>query len=291
MAPYLYVLAAAFLWGTSFVAGKMAFGVADAPLIVLARFTMASIFWLPVFRSALGSIPRARWGALLLLSFLMIPATFLLQFIGLRYTSATSATLMIGFEPLMVMLFGWLIWREQMTLLNLMLAAVALIGVLLVMGWPDGANFVGCLLVLISTVVVAIWVRWSKSWMQGLSVNAFTALTTVSGTVMLIPFALLMTNDWQVNFSSQGVAALLYLGIGCSLGAGWLWNMGIRSIPADSGGMFLALEPVFGVIFAVALLYEPLSTTTLAGIGLVVLPVFVISFLPVLQARRSPEAC
>ncbi|RMR14664.1 DMT family transporter [Pseudomonas syringae group genomosp. 3] len=291
MIPYLYVLAAAFLWGTSFVAGKIAFGIADAPLIVLARFAMAGLFWLPVFCRSVRSVPSSRWGALLLLSFLMIPATFLLQFMGLHYTSATSATLMIGFEPLMVMLVGWLIWREQMTALHLLLGTVALAGVLLVMGWPSGANFLGCLLVLLSTVVVAIWVRWSKIWMQSLSVNAFTALTTVPGTVMLIPFALFLTNDWQVNFSTQGAAALLYLGVGCSLGAGWLWNMGMRSIPANAGGMFLALEPIFGVIFAVALLYEPLGATTLAGIGLVVLPVLVISVLPVLQARRLPEAC
>jgi drug/metabolite transporter (DMT)-like permease len=291
MKPYLYVLGAAFLWGTSFVAGKISLGVADAPLIVLARFAMASIFWLPAFRSARRQVPRSQWGAMVLLSFLMIPATFLLQFIGLRYTSATSATLMIGFEPLMVMLMGWWIWRERMTFLNLTLGVVAFAGVLLVMGWPHGASFLGCFLVLLSTVLVAIWVRWSKVWMTRLSVNDFTAITTVTGTVMLVPFALLLTQSWQINYSSQGLVALLYLGVGCSLAAGWLWNMGIRSIPANAGGMFLALEPIFGVVFAIALLYEPLAATTLGGICLVVVPVLIISMMPLLQARRVQETC
>ncbi|GAB7530468.1 DMT family transporter [Pseudomonas sp. 3A(2025)] len=285
--PYLYVLAAAFLWGTSFVAGKFALGMADAALIVLARFVIASLFWLPTFRSALRSVPRSRWSALLLLALLMIPATFLLQFIGLRYTGAASAALMIGFEPLMIMLVGWWVWRERIGLLNLTLGIVALAGVLLVMGWPDGGHFAGCLLVLLSTVVVAFWVRWSRSWMQLMPVNAFTALTTVLGTLMLIPVALLLTRDWQINVSAQGSAALLYLGLGCSLAAGWLWNMGIKSIPANSGGLFLALEPVFGVLFAVALLHEPFSGTTILGAALVIAPVLIITLWPMRAAGRS----
>lgn len=287
MTPYLCLLGAAFLWGTSFVAGKFAMGVADAPLIVLFRFLMASLFWLPTFIQASKSLPKARWGKLITLSFLMIPATFLLQFIGLQYTTAASAAVMIGFEPLMIVLIGWLLWGEKLTGLNLAFGVMAMLGVMLVMGWPEGARFFGCALVLISTAVVAIWVRWSKSWMDTMSVNAFTSLITIVGTVLLIPCALLLTKNWQIEWSMTGFIALLYLGIGCSLSAGWLWNMGLKRTPANAGGLFLALEPIFGVMGAALLLSEPFGLIATTGTLLVVLPVVISSVIPLIRPYQS----
>lgn len=285
----LYLLAASFLWGTSFVAGKFAIGMVDAPLVVLGRFMIAAVFWLPTFFPALRALPQARLGGLATLAFLMIPATFLLQFIGLRYTTATSAAVMIGFEPLMFVLVGWLFWGERLSSLNLVFGAFALTGVLLMMGWPHDAQFVGSALVLISTSVVAVWVRWSKSWMKVIGVQHFTALTTVIGTIFLVPFAALLTSSWEIHWSAEGIISLLYLGIGCSLIAGWFWNKGIKMASANTGGLFLSLEPVFGVGMAALLLGESLGPTVIVGASLVLLPVSIHSLLPWLRTRHTTE--
>lgn len=280
MAAYLSLLGAAFLWGTSFVAGKFALGIADAPLVVLGRFLIASAFWLPASIRASKSLPRAQWGPLLVLAFLMIPATFLLQFIGLQYTTASSAAIMIGFEPLMVVLLGCWLWKEKLTVRDIGFSLMAGAGVVLVMGWPGGARFFGCALVLLSTVVVALWVRWSKTWMNTMSISAFTSLTTVAGTVLLVPCALLLTRSWRFEWSLHGSVAFLYLGVGCSLAAGWLWNLGLKGVPANVGGLFLALEPVFGLLAAALLLHEPMGGVALAGAVLVIFPVVVSAILP-----------
>lgn len=286
MSAYLCLLGAAFLWGSSFVAGKFALGLADAPLVVLARFLIASLFWLPAALRAARALPRSSWPGMAGLAFLMIPATFLLQFIGLQYTSAGSAAIMIGFEPLMIVLVGWLIWNQRPTAVNIVCGLTAMAGVALAMGKPRGAGFAGCALVLLSTAVVAIWVRWSAVWLKRLPTTAFSALTTVLGTLMLVPCALLLSKDSQLHYSAGGAAALLYLGIGCSLLAGWLWNLGMRHCNANAGGLFLALEPVFGVALAALLLGEPLRGPALAGIVLVIVPVLASSMLQLLRPRQ-----
>jgi len=286
MTSYLFLFGAACFWGTSFVAGKFAFGIADAPLVVLGRFLIASIFWLPTFVQASKSLPKSRWGPLLLLAFLMIPATFLLQFMGLKYTSASSAAIMIGFEPLIIVLMGYWFWKEKLTGLNIIFSITAMLGVLLVMGWPEDASFLGSALVLLSTVVVAIWMRWSKVWMNTMSVNAFTALITVTGTALLVPCALLLTQSWELNWTLEGSIAFIYLGVGCSLAAGWLWNHGLKRAHANVGGLFLAFEPIFGVLGAAWILSEPLSGTTLVGTALVILPVMISALLPLLPSRK-----
>jgi len=289
MAPVyaLYLLGASFLWGTSFVAGKFAIEMIDAPLVVLARFMIAAVFWLPAFVPALRAVPRVQLGSLTLLAFLIIPVTFLLQFIGLQYSTASSAAVIIGFEPLMFVIVGWLFWGERLTVLNLTFGAFALTGVLLVMGWPSDAQFIGSALVLISTAVVAVWVRCSKRWMKQISVNHFTALTTIIGTILLVPFASFLTTSWEIRWSAQGTVALLYLGIGCSFAAGWFWNKGIQGARANAGGLFLALEPVFGVGVAALLLSETLGSTAIVGASLVILPVIISSTLPWLRSRPS----
>lgn len=247
--------------------------MADAPVIVLLRFVLASLIWLPVCIKARHAVQGRQWLGLLGLAFLMIPATFLLQFIGLQRTSASSAAVMIGFEPLMVALVGWGVWKEAPTRHQWASSLLALLGVAMVVGWSDGADGWGCAWVLLSTVVVACWVRLSKTWMRVLDVNAFTALTTVAGTACLLPVSWAMHPDWHVRWSWQGGFALLYLGVGCSLLAGWLWNHGLRSTPANVGGLFLALEPVFGVMLAALLLGERFGWVAMLGAGLVLCPV------------------
>ena len=278
MTPYLCMLAAAFLWGSSFIAGKFALVMLSAPTIVLLRFVIASVFWLPIFAREWRALSRPQWVSMLTLAFLMIPATFLLQFIGLSLTSASSAALMMGFEPLMVVVLGWLIWGERATRSNVVYCSMATFGVLLVMGYPDGAHFLGCLLVLISSSLVGISVRWSKRWMNVLPVNTFTALNTVSGTAMMLPTLLILgfvmpsSPSAATHWTGGGIAALLYLGVGCSLGASWLWNKGVNEVEANTGGLFLALEPVFGFVLATWLLHEVVSLRVMLGAALVILP-------------------
>ena len=44
----IYLLIAAFLWGTSFIAGKIAYDMLDTSLVVAIRYILASIILLPM---------------------------------------------------------------------------------------------------------------------------------------------------------------------------------------------------------------------------------------------------
>lgn len=44
----IYLLIAAFLWGTSFIAGKIAYDMLDPSLVVAIRYILASIILLPM---------------------------------------------------------------------------------------------------------------------------------------------------------------------------------------------------------------------------------------------------
>jgi drug/metabolite transporter (DMT)-like permease len=286
MLSYFCLTLAAMLWGSSFVVGKFALGAADAPVLVLVRFLIASAFWLPVFLRLPRQYSRREWLSLFILSFLLIPVIFLLQFIGLQYTSASSAAIMIGLGPLMVVLMGRLIWREALTWTSVVLSILAAAGVALVIGPPHDVGFFGCGLVLLSTAVMGISVHLSKEWISRMTVSAFVSTTTILGTAALIPCVVLTAESWAMSWSFQNMLAVLYLGLGCSLAAGWLWNKGLQTTRPIVSGFFLALEPVFAVILAVGFLGESMEGTARAGACLVLIPIIAASIIPLI---RSPS--
>ena len=279
-----YLLLASFLWGTSFIAGKFAYETLDPALVVLFRLIIAGVILFPITLRFIkeNSKSDVDWKKIAVLGFLIYPATFLLQFIGLQYTSASSAATMIGIKPLMVILVGQLFFKEKASLTIWLLGIIAFIGVFLLVGLSDSEeiSLIGCLLVLASTIVVALWLRLSKSVLGNLNPKVYTALSLQLGILIGLPFMLLLVKDWNINFSYSSIIALLYLGIGCSLFANWAWNKGLSETETNKSGIFLALEPVFGVLFSIILLNDSLSFTSWVGVALVILSATVCLVLP-----------
>lgn len=267
-----YLIVAAFLWGTSFIAGKYAYGMFEPVMLVQLRLAIAALFFLPIFVKRFSLITLSQWKSLLLLSFLIFPATFILQFVGLKYTSASSAATMIGIEPLMVVLIGSLFFSGTARKIDWLMAIVAFFGVALVVGESNSSEVTlyGCSLVLLSTVVVGFWIQLSKRLLTNMPSTDFTAITLVLGCILCLPFTILFTDTVILTPSKEGIFSLIYLGVGCSLLAAWLWNKGLQKSNANTGGIFLALEPVFGVTLAIWLLSENIPLMSYLGIGLVI---------------------
>lgn len=294
---YLYLLIASFLWGSSFVAGKYAFQSFNPIDTTILRFVIASLFVLPSFwihKKLLKD--NAIRKSISLIAFLMIPCTFLLQFYGLSLTSASSAAIIIGFEPLMVNLIGLLFFKEGIRKINIVASVIAVVGITIIMGFPEGITIFGCLLVFLSTIVVAFWIKMSKEVMKKVPSEAFTPFVIFLGTLMLFPFYMFSrifaptTPDIGNELTLNSVLAILYLGIACSWIASKLWNKGLENIDSNKSSLFLALEPAFCVLLSVFLLGEQLTLPILIGSILVIAPVIILALIDLLQKKTKLEA-
>ncbi|KYM46668.1 DMT family transporter [Fusobacterium necrophorum] len=282
----IYLVIASFLWGTSFIAGKIAYNMLDPSLVVAFRYILASIILLPVtlsfIRQEKEDFSRKDFFMLVLLGILTYPLTSMLQFLGLSFTSASSATTIIGIEPVMIVIIGFLFFKERTSPIVFFLGIVALLGVALTVGVSalENVSFFGCFLVFLSTIVVSFWVQLSKKILTKMSSNYYTALTIQLGTLFALPIMLFLVRNWEIHYSFEGILALLYLVVGCSIGAGWFWNKGLERSEASKSGLFLALEPVFGIILAVLILGEKLNFLSIIGIILVISSATVCMLLP-----------
>ncbi len=280
----IYLLLAALIWGSSFIAGKYSYAMFDPAITVQLRLAIAAIFSLPAFFPAYRKIPSHLVKKMWLIACLVFPTVFMLQFIGLSFTSAASAVTMLGAEPLITVLVGVLFFKQRLKLIDILFGIVAFIGVaLVVLGSEEqgDVSLLGCLMVLSGGFIFAFCLYMSKDVMKELKAVEFTNILIVLGTVTCVPMTLLFTQNWQINPSSEGIWGVLYLSVGCTWLAYILWNKGLQDVSANISAIFSALEPVFGVFLALLILGEHLSLVTAVGVALVIFSAMGSTLLPV----------
>ncbi|WP_109431977.1 DMT family transporter [Aggregatibacter segnis] len=285
-----YILIALFLWSSSFVAGKYAYSMLDPVLMVQMRLIIASFIVFPMFVRVWKRVPKTVRPQVWWLGFLNYPAIFLLQFIGLSHTSASSASTMLGLEPFLVVLIGHFFFGDKAKTHHWIFGLVAFLGVvLLIYGGEETGNIslFGCSLVLLAGIVFAACLRWTQRIIVQLTAQVYTTSSIVLGTITCLPFTLWLTQSWEIHWNWLGLAGLLYIGIGCSWLAYYLWNKGINSVDSNLAGILVSLEPVFAIILAVLLLGENISPLSWLGILAVVSTTLISSIYPRLLRRAS----
>ena len=285
-----YILIALFLWSSSFVAGKYTYSMLDPVLMVQMRLIIASFIVFPMFVRVWKRVPKTVRPQVWWLGFLNYPAIFLLQFIGLSHTSASSASTMLGLEPFLVVLIGHFFFGDKAKTHHWIFGLVAFLGVvLLIYGGEETGNIslFGCSLVLLAGIVFAACLRWTQRIIVQLTAQVYTTSSIVLGTITCLPFTLWLTQSWEIHWNWLGLAGLLYIGIGCSWLAYYLWNKGINSVDSNLAGILVSLEPVFAIILAVLLLGENISPLSWLGILDVVSTTLISSIYPRLLRRAS----
>ena len=285
-----YILIALFLWSSSFVAGKYTYSMLDPVLMVQMRLIIASFIVFPMFVRVWKRVPKTVRPQVWWLGFLNYPAIFLLQFIGLSHTSASSASTMLGLEPFLVVLIGHFFFGDKAKTHHWIFGLVAFLGVVLLIyrGEETGnISLFGCSLVLLAGIVFAACLRWTQRIIVQLTAQVYTTSSIVLGTITCLPFTLWLTQSWEIHWNWLGLAGLLYIGIGCSWLAYYLWNKGINSVDSNLAGILVSLEPVFAIILAVLLLGENISPLSWLGILAVVSTTLISSIYPRLLRRAS----
>ena len=288
-----YQILSLLIWSSSFIAAKFAYTMLDAALMVQARLLISVFIVLPVCRRYLDKIPKNKWKPLLWLSFLNYVVVLMLQFIGLKYTSAASAETVIGLEPLLMVFIGHFFFRDRAEWDHWLCGLAAFAGVaVMIAGGHGGGNIGirGCLMIFIAGIVFCSITRPTQKLIADIGAPAFTSMSLAVSAVMCLPFSLLLADSYQINWNWPGGIALLYLGVGCSWFAYWLWNKGMSRVPANLSGLLTTLEPVFGILLAVVILGERISAVSGAGMMIVVAAAFAAALLPKVLKKQVNKA-
>jgi drug/metabolite transporter (DMT)-like permease len=267
-------LGAVCIWSTSFVATKIA--LAEVPPLTLgaARFLVATVVvgGVVFVVGGVGRPERGDVGRLALGGLLGITAYFSMENFGVKLASASDAALLVASYPAIAMLLEIVFYRARASAPRFWGVGLAMLGVYLVVGGGSGEGGSNRLLgdaILVATGFVwALYNFSTRGVVQRYSMLTVVFYQTLFGTAAFVPLALLESGRWQ----APGAVSLLvvgYLGIFCSLLAFLLYARGLRGMEASAAVNLLNLVPVLGVVFAVALLGEPVGLAQVLG-GIVV---------------------
>lgn len=291
LAAGLLALAVA-LWAGNWVIGRMIRLDAPPGSITFARWAIAAVVLLAFNAAAMRRywpLLRRSWPVLLLLALTASVFQHLPVYIGLRSTTATTASLLNATTPVFILLLGWIALGERLTATVVAGVAVALAGAVCIVTrgqpgslvhWAMEAGDLWILFGTLSWAVYTILLRWRPA---GLPPMPFLCAIAVLGAVSSLPVALVELAMGQVIQWSWPVAAsLLYIGLGATvLGYVW-WNRGVEVLGASRAGPFMYLMPVYTPLMGWLFLGERVEGYHLVGIALI--------FAGILLTRREARA-
>jgi drug/metabolite transporter (DMT)-like permease len=277
--PYLLLALATLFWAGNFVLGRAVSG--QVPPVGLAFWRwfggalVVAAFALPRLRADWPAL-RAHAGILLLLSFLGIAVFNTLIYTGLRFTTAISALLMQSAQPVVIILFSFLLFRDTITPRQAIAVAISLCGVLVIIARGDPA-LVGSLALNIGDLIVLVAVFSYAAYTALLRRRprvhplSFLFVTFMVGAAMLLPLYLwesLSGAPMRPNLITLG--AVGYVVIFPAILAYLCYNRGVELLGANRAGHFFHLQPVFGTLLAIIFLGERFQLFHAAGIALII---------------------
>lgn len=254
---FVLLVATALILGTIPVAIKEAITSLTPATQFAIRFTIAAIILTPFVRNL--NINLLRDAALLGILLFGIFAT---ATIGLETIYANEASFIFGVNMIFVTLFE-ILFRKRISIRAVLAVILAFSGIG-VMSWKGGAPVIGDLWLLGSAFSDAAYiVVLEKFSTNHPSIPLVTIQLWVVAGLGLLWAAPELTQHLEAIQSSLGV--LIYLGVVATVFIILFQTLAQQWISAQETALFLALEPVFGAVFAFWLLGETFSTRSFIG--------------------------
>jgi len=278
---YLKLTGAMFMWGGTWIAGRIIAQELSAPLAAPAiRFLLAGLVLAGVALLGEGHIPRPQngreWGVVTGLAMTGIFLYALCFFYGLKHISAGRGALVVALTPVVVALAAWFLGQERMTPVKLAGVAIAMVGCLTVIGKGNplallhGAVGIGEWLILGCVLCWTAYTFIGRRATKTLSPLAATLWASLIGAALIGITARLQGGTDLLAWSWQVWASVAFLAIGGTALAFTWFADGVKRLGAARASVFVNLVPVFAVLQAAVLLDERLALPVLGG-GLLVI--------------------
>lgn len=289
MIPFKAKLAlwgACLFWAASFIATKTALNTIPPLTVVMLRLVVSSLCfvpWMLVKREKSEKLPGSVWGYLFLLSLFGTGLHYSIQTIGIRYTTASNASLYAATGPISITIIAAVFLSERITWKKAVGIGIAVIGVLLVNGIDALRDFrfeghlVGDVLVFLSIFMWGVFTVMGKRMIHRVSAVRLTAIVTFMGTLYMIPIGVMESAGRSFSFSTipvQAWGAVAFLGITCSFLATLLYVYALQQTETQKAGVYLYTIPPMTYIIAALVLNEAITVSLITGSLVVIAGVF-----------------
>jgi drug/metabolite transporter (DMT)-like permease len=278
---------AASMWGGMYVVSKYVLDYIPPLTLVWLRYIIAFVFLFAILKMVqfknkqYESIKKRDWFLIGWIGFIGYFVSIALQFIGTNLSDAHTGALITSATPAFIVIFAWIVLKEELTVRKVSAMVLATIGVVIVIGLDTnvGSNFIGSVILVgaaITWALLSVYVKLASNRLSSLTITTYAVLFALVFTTPAMLWEL-RTNDvyYQDLLIILGV---IYLGVVSTAGAFFLWNKGMELMDAGIGSLFFSFQPIVGSFLGWALLKEELGVNFFVGGIFIVLGVGVVGF-------------
>ena len=284
--PYLFLTLSQLCFASNHILGRMVEGVVPPLGLSFWRWLGGALILLPfTWRGLIESWPviRARWKILALLTLTLVPLGNTTIYIGLNFTTAINASVIAVAQPAVTFVLSWLLFRDSISRMQAVGAAIALVGVLTVLTRGNPLSLAalslnaGDLIICISVLGFALYAILLRNAPKELSQLTMLSVIQIMGAAILAPLYAWETYAGRpMHLDLPTVGAALWAAVVVAIVAMWLWNLGVMAIGANTASVYVYMRLLFVTVGAIAILGETLHlyhvaafVLVVAGIGLV----------------------
>ena len=254
-------------WGMSWVSVRTVLTELDAGQVGALRYLVASAVMLPVWLWRGRPLPaRSDLGLVALLGLFGFCFYNLGINFGEKTVDAGTGSLLISFQPILVIFMGVLLRRETVSLVAWIGILISMAGVIMTaIGGSVGLTLnLGTILILGAALSSAIQTLINKALTRRYSALDVTTWAIWIGTLGLLPFSHDLPEAAH-HLSANGLAHLIFLGVVPAALCYTIFAWVLTQVPIATAMSAVYAIPVFSLIFGWSMLGEQPTSLTLIG--------------------------
>jgi len=291
-----FTLLAGVLWGTSFPIIKIGLDTIDPFTFLFWRFLISCVTLVAVMLLLKKFQFKITDKKLVIFLGIANGAGYLLQYVGMPYTTVAKAALFINLSAMWVALLSPRLLGESFSRKKIVGVLFGLLGIVFVSTNLDfsglsGGQLVGDVMLLVSGVVWALFMVFNKKLVMGSTSAVFQSMTWVLIFTLLsiAPFSIL-SGPGFFALSGWAWASIVYQAIVCWVIPYYLWLEALKHLSASTSTVLLLSEVVVAVIASILVLQEPITVFSTIGAFFIIIAIALVSVRDKQLAReRKPE--
>lgn len=271
-------------WGYSFISTKILLEELPPISIAFFRQVIASIVMVVImlFSKSFKKMTKRDLILLAIASFFGVVLYFVFENIGLKYTTASNASIIVAAVPIFTLVTESIFYKLKITVKLIICVALSVAGVFMVIleqGSLDlsSSTLKGNILMLLAMMAWVVYTIISKGLTSRYTGLLLTTYQMIVSSILFIPFIIHEVPKWH-TISTSAMLNLLYLSVFCSALAYYLYNLAVKELGATITTMFLNLIPVVTIIGGILVLDESISGLQIGGMVIIIASLFVVNY-------------
>lgn len=274
---YIYVVLTAILFGTMEVACKVAGNHLDPFQLTFLRFAIGGLILLPfaIVELRKNHVKLTVKDLVMLagVGILGVPISMVFFQLGIMYSNAATASVLISINPLFTMIFAHFFANEKLNRYKAIVLAIGFVGLIfMIKPWnmQEGNTVIGMVYMMLAAIFFGAYTVAGKVSVQKMGIMAQTSISFILGSLILL-IIILITGKPVIEGVSENILLVLYAGIFVT-GIGYFcYFMAIKASDASTGSLAFFIKPAIAPVMAVIFLKETILWNMYAGIACILI--------------------